>query len=195
LNTLKTNNAKATFFVNGLNYDCIYNQADIIKRIVNEGHQIASHTWSHADLTTLTAAQIKTEMDKLDAALLKIAGVAPRYMRPPYGSLNDAVRLTLGQLGYKIVLWDVDSEDSLGATAAQSKSIIDANSNFPAPHILLMHDTHSTTVNDVAPYAMTTLKNKGYNLMTVGQCVGDGTSANWYKKTGTPGVRDSTWVC
>src|SRR5207245_474641 len=122
-------------------------------------------TWSHADLTTLSDAQIRTEMTKLETAFKKIVGKVPRYMRPPYGSYNDKVRTTLGSLGYKMVLWDVDSGDSTGSSTAQSEAIINANSNYPTPHVLLMHDPHQTTVDTVAPYAMDTLKAKGYNLV------------------------------
>ena len=58
----------------------------LIKRMYNEGHQIASHTWSHADLCAITSAQRKDEMWKLEMAVRNIVGVVPTYMRPPYSS-------------------------------------------------------------------------------------------------------------
>ncbi|CAG8549386.1 5836_t:CDS:2 [Paraglomus occultum] len=193
LDTLKSKGAKATFFVNGLNYRCIYDMADIIKRIVADGHQLAHHTWSHPDLTTLSDAQIIDEMTKLETAFRKIVGKVPRYMRPPYGAYDDRVRAVLGTLGYKMVLWDIDSGDSLGYSVSQSEQVYIDNSNYPAPHCALNHDPHSTTVNDVAPFAIDLLQGKGYTLSTFGQCVGDTTG--WYKETTTPGTRDNTWVC
>lgn len=51
---------------------------------------IILHSWSHADLTTLDAAGITSEMTQLEAALLNILGEFPQYMRPPYFSYNDA---------------------------------------------------------------------------------------------------------
>ena len=47
-----------------------------------------SHTWSHKDLQTLTAAEITDEVQKLNVAMKKILGAAPTYFRPPYGSYN-----------------------------------------------------------------------------------------------------------
>lgn len=54
----------------------------------NGGHQLASHTWSHADLCNITSAQRKDEMYKNEMALRNIVGVIPTYMRPPYSSCN-----------------------------------------------------------------------------------------------------------
>ena len=51
-------------------------------------HQLASHTWSHADLCNITSAQRKDEMYKNEMALRNIVGVIPTYMRPPYSSCN-----------------------------------------------------------------------------------------------------------
>lgn len=53
--------------------------------MVAEGHQIASHTWSHPDLVTIDQATVKSEMDKLNNALKNILGLAPTHMRPPFG--------------------------------------------------------------------------------------------------------------
>ncbi|KAG5718525.1 Chitin deacetylase, partial [Termitomyces sp. T112] len=61
-------NATGTFFFNGDNYECIYN-ADEIKRVryaFDKGHQVASHTWAHKDLTTLTWDQIHDEMWRVE---------------------------------------------------------------------------------------------------------------------------------
>jgi len=167
--------------------------ADIIKRIVAEGHQLGSHTWDHADLTTLSDTQIRQEMTKLETAFRKIVGKVPRYMRPPYGSINDQVRRVLGSLGYTAVLWDIDSGDSLGDSVNESEQIYTDNAIFPTPHCALNHDPLSTTVNQLAPFAIDLLKGRGYSLVTFGQCIGDNTG--WYKETTTPGTRDSTWVC
>ncbi|KAG8792706.1 Carbohydrate esterase 4 protein [Ceratobasidium sp. 428] len=82
--------AKGTFFFNGNNYGCIYD-ADNIKRVkyaYDKGHQIASHTWAHKDLTTLTWDQVHDEMWRVEQALQRIAGVVPAFMRPPYGNYN-----------------------------------------------------------------------------------------------------------
>lgn len=62
LDHLKQAGVKATFFVNGHNIGDIYQYDWIVKRAYHEGHQIASHTWGHADLTTLSYDQIHNQM-------------------------------------------------------------------------------------------------------------------------------------
>ncbi|CAG8617411.1 5121_t:CDS:2, partial [Ambispora gerdemannii] len=196
LDTLKSKGQKATFFVNGRNYACIYDNASIIQRIVNEGHQLAHHTWSHPSLTELSDDDIRSQITLLETALRKIVGVVPKYLRPPYGNYDSRVLNILGSLGYEyIITWDIDSNDSLGYTAAQSEQVYrDAISNSPSPnpHIALNHDTRPDTVNIVGPFAIDFVTQSGYNLQTVGECLGNGN--DWYKERVAPSARDSTWT-
>ncbi|CAG8605239.1 4782_t:CDS:2 [Paraglomus occultum] len=195
LNYLKANNYEATFFVNGLNYRCIYDQADVIKRIVNEGHQLCSHTWSHADLVKLSDDQIRLEMTKLEDAFRKIVGKVPRYMRPPYGSYDTRVRGILASLGYEMITWDIDSGDAIGYTINKSKAVYRTSIRkepFPTPHLALNHDVEPSTSTVLAPFAYKYVIRKGYSPQTVGSCLEDG---NWYKEEVEPSPRDSSWVC
>lgn len=75
------------------------------------GHQIASHSWSHPALDTLALPELVQEITRLESAFDAILGVRPRWMRPPYGRVNGTVRAVLRELGYKIALWDADSQD------------------------------------------------------------------------------------
>jgi len=84
----------------------------IIQRMHNDGHIVASHTWSHADLTTLSTEEIKKEMTKLEDYIYKYIGKKPAFMRPPYGSGNgsSSVAKTLKSLGYTAAcIWNVDT--------------------------------------------------------------------------------------
>lgn len=92
---------KATFFLNGNNYGCIYDRADEIKALYNAGHTLGSHTWSHANLNNLDYNGINRELERVEEAFIKILGVKPLYFRPPYGAYNDLVRQVLGDRGYK----------------------------------------------------------------------------------------------
>jgi peptidoglycan/xylan/chitin deacetylase (PgdA/CDA1 family) len=91
LDQLKAAGQSATFFVNGQNWGSIYDYGPTLKRMVNEGHQIGSHTWSHADLQTLSAAGITSQMTQVETAMTSLIGYFPRYMRPPYLSINATV--------------------------------------------------------------------------------------------------------
>ncbi|KAF9570317.1 hypothetical protein EC968_001982 [Mortierella alpina] len=185
LNTLRTNNVKVTFFVNGNNYVKIGDPkyATLIKKAISDGHQIASHTWDHADLATLSKEKILNEMDELNKALKSITGRIPTFMRPPYGSTNALVRETLIEAKYRIVNWDVDTGDSANKSVEESfemyKEMARSSSTSQAGHIVLQHDVYESTALSLAPKAVELLKNK-FRLVTVGTCLGV-PEADWYR--------------
>ncbi|KAG9121652.1 Carbohydrate esterase 4 protein [Ceratobasidium sp. 392] len=163
-----------------------------VKYAYDQGHQIASHTWSHAHLASLTGAALQLEFNKTNDAIKKITGAAPAFMRPPFGEYNDEVRQVAGSLGQKVVIWDFDSGDSAGKSASQSKTDYkNWLAKNPNSVLTLNHETYATTVNDVIPYAIQQFKAKGYKMVTVAQCMGQSP----YKSTGKPSPRDSTWKC
>jgi len=186
--------AKGTFFFNGNNYGCIYD-ADNQKRVkyaYDKGHQIASHTWSHADLTTLTWDQVHDEMWRVEQALTRIAGVVPAFMRPPYGNYNDNVRNVAGARGQSLAIWDFDSQDSIGATPAQSEALYDqVLAQHPSNILALNHEVYETTAHQVVPYAIAKLQAAGYKLVTLAECLG----MEPYQSVGTPQTPDSSWTC
>ncbi|KAL0066781.1 hypothetical protein AAF712_006173 [Marasmius tenuissimus] len=107
-NTIHDAGGKATFFFNGNNSRCIYNFADKIRYVHSQSHQLASHTWSHGDLSTMGRDQLHDEFQKVEQALQRIAGVTPAFMRPPFGSYNDLVREVAAERGQKVVIWDFE---------------------------------------------------------------------------------------
>ncbi|KAG9123482.1 Carbohydrate esterase 4 protein [Ceratobasidium sp. 392] len=160
--------AKGTFFFNGNNYGCIYDpdNAKRVKYAYDKGHQIASHTWAHKDLTTLTWDQVHDEMWRVEHALQKITGVVPAFMRPPYGNYNDNVKNVAGARNQSIAIWDFDSEDSIGATPAKSKKLYDAAiKKKPSTILALNHEVYERTAHEVLPYAISKLQSAGYESM------------------------------
>lgn len=117
LDILKKYNAKATFFITGNNNgkgeidNAAYSWASTIKRAYSEGHQIASHTWTHPRLSNLTSAQRKQNMYSNEMALRNILGFFPTYMRPPYSDCTEAsgCAADMADLGYHITYFDVDT--------------------------------------------------------------------------------------
>ncbi|PPR06234.1 hypothetical protein CVT24_000625 [Panaeolus cyanescens] len=170
--------AKGTFFFNGNNRQCIYSE-DNVKRVryaYNRGHQVASHTWGHKDLKTLTWDQIHDEMWRVEQALDRIVGAYPAFMRPPYGSYDQRVIDASRIRGQAVVIWDMDSRDSLGATVQQSINIYQNMMNqrpMPNGNILtLNHETIDTTVFQVIPEVLKRLKQAGYRMVTLAECLG-----------------------
>nr|AMJ52403.1 hypothetical protein [Rhizophagus clarus] len=197
LDKLKSMGVKATFFVNGNNFGCIYDNANTLIRAFKEGHQIASHTWSHPDLATLTKGQIKYQMLKLNEAFAKILGVIPVFVRPPFGSGVDKplVMNTLGELGFQVVTWDTDTNDWQGKSTSECLSVYKNATAPPHSHIVLNHDTIKNTATNMAPQAFQIMKNRKFKINTVASCLGITDSKKWYKTVGTPQKRDQTWTC
>jgi len=102
LATLKAANVKATFFVMGSN---VIQNPDILKQELADGHHLASHTWSHKALTTLSNEQIVAELKWTEKAVQEITGHQMKYVRPPYGDIDNRVRAVCKALGYIIVDW------------------------------------------------------------------------------------------
>ncbi|ESK83223.1 carbohydrate esterase family 4 protein [Moniliophthora roreri MCA 2997] len=175
-------------------YDCIYNQDTInrVKNVYGNGHQVASHTWAHEHLTTLTATQIDSEMARVDLALQRIIGVTPAFMRPPYGEYNDLVRQVSAARGQSLVNWDFDSGDSVGATANKSKAdYTKVINDHPSTIIALNHETVQSTPEDVIRTVIPQLKAAGYKLVTVAECL----EMQPYQNVTNPQTPDRTWRC
>jgi len=185
---------KGTFFFNGNNWDCIYNSDAMarVKYAYSHGHMISSHTWSHSDLTTLSWDQIHDEMWRVEQAFVRITGAMPAFMRPPYGSYNQLVLDASGIRGQGVVIWDFDSQDSLGASPNTSKGLYnDIANQHPNTILALNHETIETTVHQVLPYAISRLKGAGYRLVTLAECLG----LPAYQSVSSPQTPDPSWTC
>ncbi|KAK0227129.1 carbohydrate esterase family 4 protein [Armillaria nabsnona] len=191
---LDAKGVKGTFFVNGNNYGCIYGDTEraALQNAYSKGHQVASHTWAHKDLATLTTDQVESEFTLTDTALEKILGVKVAFMRPPYGSYNDGVLQVAAAHNQSVIIWDFDSGDSVGETAENSEKDYDTLVAKHPPTILtLNHETVQTTSTIVLPHALDDLLGAGYNLVTVAECLG----LPPYLSIAAPSAQDASWTC
>ncbi|CAG8546571.1 1343_t:CDS:2 [Paraglomus occultum] len=169
----KTNN-KVTFAVVGSR---IVENPEILKRAFEAGHQIIVHTWSHPALTTQTTDQIIAEIKWTEEAIKAVTGVTPVFARPPFGDYDDRVRGILTQLGYKIIIWDVDTFDWLSdGNPKYDPSLITGNATAGTEdkttgHISLEHDLFPVAAK-TAPDVINIVKNAGFNIKSVAECVG-----------------------
>ncbi|KAG6845263.1 hypothetical protein H0H87_011998 [Tephrocybe sp. NHM501043] len=186
--------AKGTFFFNGNNYNCIYT-ADSIKRVkyaYDKGHQVASHTWSHAHLPSLNWDQLHDEFWRVEQALSRITGAYPAFARPPYGEYNDLVREVAGMRGQALVNWDFDSGDSVGKTAAESMELYDQIAqSHPDTLLALNHEVYRHQV--VVPHAIKTLQAAGYKLVTLAECL-DMPAYQWVGEPENNDVSHMPWM-
>ncbi|KAJ5102227.1 hypothetical protein NUU61_004449 [Penicillium alfredii] len=188
LDLLDRYDAKATFFITGINNgkgqidDFDLPWASLIERMQLSGHQIASHTWSHEDLSKVTPLQRQDQIEKNEAALRNILGSFPTYMRPPYSSCtrDSACGTDLGRLGYHIILYDIDTDDYKNDDPnliQRSKDIFDQSLSTGSPTsrswLVIAHDAHEQTVHNLTEHMLKTMKRTGYRPVTVGECLRD----------------------
>ncbi|MDQ0223247.1 polysaccharide deacetylase family protein [Streptococcus moroccensis] len=160
---LRQNQVKATFFILGQK---VSGNEQLLQELVQEGHQLANHTWSHPNLTKLSATQVQAEVGNTQQAIYNATGVWPTVLRPPYGSSNAAVAQAAG---IPIVNWTVDTLDwqSRNTEAILAK----VKAHVHPGGIILMHDIHQTSV-DAVQSVIDYLKAEGYNFVTINELYG-----------------------
>lgn len=164
LDILKRYDAKATFFNLGEN---IANYPEQAKAIVDSGNQLASHTQTHQQLTTLNAQQLQDELKTTFDEIDKTTGVKTTVVRPPYGDFKERTWLETGGLMSLSVLW---TQDSLDWKLPGVSSIVDnALLGITSGSIILMHDGGGNRDQDVQalPTIIEKLQADGYKLVTV----------------------------
>lgn len=180
LDILRDNGARATFFLNGARLGSIYEYADLVRRALNEGHQIGSHTWNHPYLTTLDRDGIISQMTQLEDAFMSIIGRRPTYMRPPYLAINDLVVSTMGELGYHIIQASVDTKDYENDHPDMINRSIEKFRNELTPEaIVLAHDVHYHTVERLTQAMLNEIRARGLRVVPVGECLGE-PPERWY---------------
>lgn len=109
LDVLKEKNVPATFFVTG---HYANDQPELIRRMVNEGHIVGNHSWSHPDLTRVSDADIREELNKVSELVAELSGQKRTvYLRPPRGIFSERTLAVSKELGYTNVFWSIAYKD------------------------------------------------------------------------------------
>ncbi len=138
----KDTGVRLTYFVTGA-YRSWTEHAALLRPLVESGQvQLANHTWTHPDLTKLSASQVADELSRTDAFLRNTYGVdAAPYFRPPYGRHNAVVDGVAADLGYQVpTLWSGDLRDS--AVLSEDQILRMAHQSFTPQNIVIGHLNH-----------------------------------------------------
>ncbi len=147
LDALKEEDVHVTFFVLGMQAATF---PDIIKRMLREGHEVASHGYAHDNLKLLSPEAAYADLKKTYDILQKL-GATPRFLRPPYGRYNKNVISVAKQLDMPLVLWSVDSRDwESQPDYGNMQNILGRPMAAEEMRgIFLFHDTKIRTVRDI----------------------------------------------
>lgn len=167
LDELKKRGVRATFFVLG---SCVDNYPDLIKRMEAEGHVVGNHSNGHKNLTKLSAAAIKAEMDKSATKIEKLLGHKPEVMRCPGGNYNKKVLEYAKNAGIPVAYWTVDTRDWESRNVGAILGVAFSENGIKNGSVVLMHDIYSTTV-DAAIQMVDRLQKEGYTFVTVPEMI------------------------
>ena len=160
LDILESEKVSATFFVLGTAAQAY---PDIVKRAAEEGHEIGSHTLSHADLTTLSGSSLISEIVDAVDIIERTIGYRPSITRPPYGEYNDKV---LEAIETPIIMWSIDPMDWKFPDADTIyQNIVNVAKDGD---IILIHDSQNTSVL-AAERIIVELKSRGFTFVTVSE--------------------------
>jgi peptidoglycan/xylan/chitin deacetylase (PgdA/CDA1 family) len=151
----------ATFFLVGQN---AAEKQDAVRRQDREAGGVADHTWTHADLTKLSAADRNSELTRTQNVLQQTIGQPITLFRPPYGATNRAVASAVKKLGMLEILWSVDSRDALGADQGSITATVTDGLNPGA--IMLMHELFDRSLASL-PAILTDAKKKQIKLVSI----------------------------
>ncbi|MEU6377027.1 polysaccharide deacetylase family protein [Streptomyces sp. NPDC046909] len=140
LNSLTQNGLRATMFNEGQ-----YAAANpsLVRAQVNAGMWVANHSYTHPHLTTLSQAQIDSEISRTQQAIASAGGGTPKLFRPPYGETNATVKAVAAKYGLTEIIWDIDSQDWNGAS---TDAIVAAAGRLTSGQVILMHDWSANTL-------------------------------------------------
>jgi len=140
LNALRQNGVRATLFNIGQNAQ---NNPSLVQAEKAAGMWINNHSWTHPHMTTLSQAQMTSEIQQTQQVITQQTGTAPKLFRPPFGETNATLKAVEAQFGLTEIIWDIDSQDWNGAS---TDAIVAAAGRLTAGQIILMHDFPANTI-------------------------------------------------
>ena len=171
LDILRQNNIRATFFFVGQNAN---DYKSIVRMAYADGHVIANHTYSHADLRKISADEIKSELIRASRAIYNIIDEYPVLFRPPYGACSSkSTRIVCG-LGYTTIAWsDMTNDYDVDKTTPRKIT------NYIVEHaepgaIIGMHDGGGNREKTVEALSLVIeeLRSQGYQFLTIPELLG-----------------------
>lgn len=142
LKLLKEYNAKATFFLIGKKAE---EHPEIVRQIINEGHTVGSHSFSHSkNFGFFSTKKVTAELNQNIALLKEISGKEVKLFRPPFGVTNPNIKKALKRTGQFSIGW---SKRSLDTTNLSEVKVLDRIiSNLRKGDIILLHDSSAKTI-------------------------------------------------
>lgn len=165
---LRSHDVKATFFPIG---NLMEKRPEDVSSIVNEGHEVGNHSYTHQILSLKSYETIRKEIEPTDVLIKKAGYQGVIHFRPPYGMKIFMLPLYLKLNNRKTIIWDVspegDPELNMNATKL-AKAVIDQTTNGSIILLHPMNDGREASLESLDPI-IRRLKAKGFVFKTVSE--------------------------
>lgn len=151
----------ATFFIVGFRAEA---QPQLIKKMVSDGHEIENHTYTHPNLTTLSAEQVESELSKCSGVIRALTGKQSRFFRPPGGHADEVTAKAAAKQGFTGVFWTIGCSPYEGAHYSALADFVLNNACSGA--IVLMHNGEPAATSAL-PRIVKELRARGYRFVTL----------------------------
>jgi len=174
LEVLAKHNVKATFFLIGR---YVEQRPDIVREVVNAGHIVGNHTFSHPNLIFASTRQTRTQLQECQRSITQAIGQHSPLFRPPFGGRRPGTLSIARSLGLAPVMWNVSGEDWKGYSADEIKQRI--RRQVRGGDVILLHDgSHTGMGVDRSQTIIATdlliseTKSEGFDFVTIPEMMG-----------------------
>jgi peptidoglycan/xylan/chitin deacetylase (PgdA/CDA1 family) len=175
LELLREHDARATFFLIGQR---VRERPDDVRRILEAGHEVGSHTMTHPRLTEIGDDEVRREIEDGARAVAEVLGERPQLFRAPGFHADDRVLAIVAELKLDPVFADVDPQDwqpgvvshrilSLVLARCTNGAIVDLHDGYPPPPTSSRDDCTPTV--EALGHLLPALRADGYELVTVSE--------------------------
>ena len=163
LDTLKEKKVAAIFFCT---YDYIRDNPELVQRIIDEGHILANHSFSHKNFTQISLAEASDEITLAHDFVAENYQYNMQYFRFPEGAFSEQTIALVQSLNYRSVFWSfayADWETDNQPDEAQAlEKILSSTHNG---EIMLLHAVSKTNAN-IMGEIIDGIRNQGYEFTT-----------------------------
>lgn len=160
---LETYDAKATFFFIGNELE---RNLDLGRLVVEAGHQVGNHSYSHDRMVLKTPSFIRTEIEKTNKLIQKIGFTDEIMFRPPYGKKFVVLPYYLQRQKIRTVMWNIEPDTNYMTVEDKVNHVVN---NVTPGSIILMHAMYDDEELVVVEKILDTLTKRGYTFVTVSQ--------------------------
>lgn len=163
LDTLKEKNVKAIFFCT---YDYVRDNPEIVQRMIDEGHIVGNHSYSHYNMTEIDLATAKDEITLMHDYVKDNFDYDMKYFRFPSGEFSEQTLALAADVGYKSIFWSFAYEDwNADNPPDETEAFEKITSSTHNGAILLLHAVSSTNANILGD-VIDEIQNQGYTFTT-----------------------------